>query len=140
MRQRLTNVARALRKQETNSEQKLWRELRGRQLDGWKFKRQVPRGRFVVDFLCLEAGLVIEIDGAQHLEPHAMARDELRTRSLKAMGLRVLRVTNSEVLENLDGVLDSIYSSLGERTAPSPGAHARRPLPQGRGDAAGDTQ
>ena len=145
MRERLTNVARSLRKRETSSEEKLWRELRNRQMDGWKFKRQAPRGGYVVDILCVDAGLVVEIDGVQHADPANQQRDSDRSGFLQSEQLRVLRVTNSDVLENLGGVLDAIYCALDMRQAPSPGAprrlrqtalaeQARRPLPEGRGE------
>ena len=127
MRQRLTIFARSLRRQETNAEQLLWRELRNRELDGWKFKRQVPHGRYVLDFFCFDAGLVIEVDGAQHVEQRA-AHDAERTAYLEGHGLRVLRLGNTDVLDNIDGAIETIYLALGQRPAPSPGA-ARRPLP-----------
>jgi very-short-patch-repair endonuclease len=135
MRQRLTSFARALRRQETNAEQRLWRELRNRQMDGWKFKRQVPHGKYVLDFFCADASLVIEVDGYQHHEERA-AHDAERTAYLERQGLRVLRLGNSDVLDNTEGSLESIYLALGQRPAPSPGA-ARRPLPRGRGESEG---
>jgi len=131
MRQRLTDFARALRRRETIAEEKLWRELRGRRLAGWKFKRQVPRGPYVLDFYCADAALVIEVDGYQHLEETA-AYDAERTRFLEGEGLRVLRLTNADVLDDLDGSLELIFLTLGQQPAPSPGA-VRRPLPKGRG-------
>ncbi|MFA6140360.1 MAG: DUF559 domain-containing protein [Hyphomicrobium sp.] len=141
MRQRLTKFARALRRQETNAEQRLWRELRNRQMDGWKFKRQAPHGQYVLDFFCADAALVIEVDGYQHMEARA-EDDAERTSYLESDGLRVLRLTNSDVLDNMDGTLETIYLALGQRSAPSPGASrrrrafgtTRRPLPKGRGD------
>ena len=148
MREKLTRLARALRQSETSSEEKLWLALRNRQIDGWKFKRQAPRGPYIVDFMCLDAHLVIEVDGIQHEEPGARARDAQRTSVLHSQGLHVLRFSNSDVIDNPDGVLDEIYRALGERPAPSPGAYlrarrAQRPLPprggatlrvDGRGD------
>ena len=99
MRQRLTGFARALRRQETNAEQRLWRELRNRQVDGWKFKRQAPHGRYVLDFFCADAALVIEVDGFQHMDARA-THDAERTTYLEREGLRVLRLTNTDVLDN----------------------------------------
>ena len=101
-------------------------------MDGWKFKRQVPRGRYVLDFFCADAALVVEVDGFQHMEVRA-ADDAERTSYLEREGLSVLRLTNTDVLDNMDGTLETIYLALGQRSAPSPGA-ARRPLPKGRGD------
>jgi very-short-patch-repair endonuclease len=141
MRQRLTNLARSLRRRETTAEERLWRELRNRQLAGWKFKRQVPRGKYVLDFFCADAGLVIEVDGYQHLDAAGMLRDAERTAFLESEGLRVLRLTNADVSENLDGSIEEIFLALGQQKAPSPGASrqrraygtTRRPLPEGRG-------
>lgn len=131
MRQRLTSFARSLRRQETNAEERLWRELRNRQVDGWKFKRQVPYGRYVLDFYCFDARLAIEVDGSQHFDER-QEHDAERTAYLEQQGLRVLRLTNADVLDNMDGALETIYLALGQCPAPSPGA-ARRPLPRGRG-------
>jgi len=131
MRVPLTGFARALRRQETRAEQLLWRKLRGRQIDGWKFRRQVPHRPYVLDIYCADAGLAIEVDGMQHLDDRAQY-DAERTAYLEREGVRVLRFWNSEVSETLTGVLETIYLALGQKTAPSPGA-ARRPLPEGRG-------
>ena len=120
MRERMTSLARSLRRRETNSEEKLWLALRNRKLDGWKFRRQVPRGPYIVDFLCADASLVIEIDGIQHDESGNRIRDERRSAYLRTGGLRVLRFSNSDVLENLEGVLDEIYVALGKTSAPQP--------------------
>ncbi|HEV7689208.1 MAG TPA: endonuclease domain-containing protein [Hyphomonadaceae bacterium] len=117
MRQRLTNFARALRRQETTAEQRLWRELRNRQVDGWKFKRQAPHGRYVLDFFCADAALVIEVDGFQHMDARAI-QDAERTTYLELEGLRVLRLTNTDVLDNMDGALESIYLALGTAIRP----------------------
>jgi very-short-patch-repair endonuclease len=146
MRVPLTGVARMLRRQETPAEHLLWSKLRARQVDGWKFKRQVPYGPYILDIYCADAGLAIEVDGMQHLVDRAQ-HDGERAACLKREGVRVLRFWNSEVSENLAGVLEPIYLALGQQQAPSPGAlrrqksattrrHARRPLPKGRGDAA----
>jgi very-short-patch-repair endonuclease len=132
MRQRLTGIARSLRRRETIAEERLWRELRNRQLAGWKFKRQVPRGRYVLDFFCADAGLVIEVDGFQHTDAAVALKDAERTGYLESEGLRVLRFTNADVSDNLDGCIEEIFLRLGQQQAPSPGA-ARRPLPKGRG-------
>jgi very-short-patch-repair endonuclease len=123
MRQHLTSFARKLRREETSAEECLWRELRNRQMDGWKFKRQVPHGRYVLDFYCFDAGLVVEVDGAQHLE-RRQEHDAERTAYLEQHGLRVLRLSNSDVLDNMDGTLETIYLALGRRPAPHPARHA----------------
>ena len=85
----------------------LWRALRDRQLGGLKFRRQVPLGPYIVDFACLDLGLVVEADGRQH-EPEI---DAPRTRWLEERGYKVLRFANEEILENLDGVLRTIAAA-----------------------------
>src|SRR5919202_396192 len=87
--------ARTLRRQQTSSEELLWQQLRGRRLDGFKFRRQVPIGRYVVDFLCLHAKLIVEVDGRQH--GWEADYDAERTRTLEGMGFVVLRVSNEDV-------------------------------------------
>jgi len=102
--------ARRLRRRLTDAERALWRNLRDRQLDGHKFRRQHPLGRFVVDFVCLEEKLVVELDGGQHaLQKNA---DAARTAWLNREGYRVLRFWNNEVLRNTDGVLAEILRIL----------------------------
>ena len=106
----------------TESEGRLWQELRDRRLDGIKFRRQMPVGKYVADFVCVEAGLIIEIDGSQHADSES---DSIRGAELKARGFRVLRFWNDDVLKDLNGVCDTIialfgmwpYSRGGERTA-----------------------
>ncbi len=121
-----TEQARKLRREQTDVERKLWSRLRNRQVDGFKFNRQVPKGRFIVDFCCSEAQLVIELDGDQHAFGDNAKRDAVRTRYLKESGYRVLRFWNIEVRENIDGVLETISLALREpplpikRSIPSP--------------------
>jgi len=108
---RFTDRARSLRVNQTDTEGRLWGELRNRQLGGWKWKRQVPKGSYIVDFLCVEASLVLELDGGQHLEQAAY--DARRTKYLEGLGLRVLRFWCNEVFENLDGVCGTILQACG---------------------------
>jgi len=105
----LLGRARALRGDMTDDEKRLWRCLRLNAL-GHKFRRQVPLGRYIVDFVCLEKRLVIELDGGQHLESQ---RDEERDRWLREDGFRVLRFWNYEVLRDLDAVVEEICRALG---------------------------
>ena len=108
-----------LRRNSTDAERVLWSTLRNRQLAGLKFRRQPTVGNFIVDFLCVEAGLVVEADGGQH----APERDALRTAYLEAEGLRVIRFWNNEVLGNLSGVLTTIADAADKKktlTRPSP--------------------
>ena len=107
--------ARHLRKAAPSAEHHLWYFLRNRQLDGLKFSRQVPIGRYVADFVCREASLIIELDGGQHAES---ASDEQRTAFLNAEGYSVLRIWNNELYANRDGVLQTIVSAA--RGVPSP--------------------
>jgi very-short-patch-repair endonuclease len=116
------NFAKQLRRNQTDAENLIWRELRARRLSGFKFKRQVPLAQYFADFVCFEAKLIIELDGGQDSEN---PRDVLRDGSLQAMGFTVLRIWNHEVLQNLEGVKLGIAETLAT-LAPLP-----NPLPQG---------
>lgn len=102
--------ARGLRQTQTEAEALLWRHLRGRQLQGFKFRRQHPLGPFVLDFVCVDAGLVIELDGGQHVD--AQAYDARRTAFLEQQGLRVIRFWNHEVLTETVAVLEKVLQTL----------------------------
>jgi very-short-patch-repair endonuclease len=116
----LTGVARKLRKYSTDTEQHLWRHLRDRQIEGFKFRRQQPVGRYIVDFVNLERKVVIELDGGQHaLDPGDKIRDEW----LRSEGYKVLRFWDNQIFSNLEGVLEAIRDAL---LTPHPD-----PLPQG---------
>jgi very-short-patch-repair endonuclease len=120
-RSELTDRARALRVDQTRVEEQLWARLRNRKLGGWKWKRQVPRGTYIVDFLCIDASLVVELDGGVHLG--SVAYDQRRTAYLESIGLAVLRFPNRDVTEKLDGVCDAIFAACRRRsplTLPSP--------------------
>ncbi len=106
-------IARALRRDLTDAERLLWRHLRNRGLYGHKFRRQHPVGRYVVDFVCIEEGVVVELDGGQHSKQ--VIEDEERTLYLESKGFQVLRFWNNDVLTNAEGVLKTIASALGER-------------------------
>ncbi|WP_206453434.1 endonuclease domain-containing protein [Aurantimonas marina] len=99
--------ARVMRRAPTEAEERLWHELRDRRLDRLKFRRQVPVGRFIVDFVCLDARLVVELDGSQH---GASRTDAARTAELQRRGFRVLRFWNDEVLRELEAVRDTILA------------------------------
>jgi very-short-patch-repair endonuclease len=100
----------------TYMERRVWSALRNRQLDGHKFRRQATIGPFVVDFLCVEAALIIELDGGQHNE----AVDESRTAFLRERGYRLIRFWNNEVNESFDGVLQTIAAKLSEQVQEGP--------------------
>jgi very-short-patch-repair endonuclease len=104
--------SRALRRDSTDAEKRLWSILQNRKLDGWKFRRQVAIDSFIVDFCCMEARLIVELDGEQH----AIVRksyDDARTRELRALGYRVLRFWNGEVLESAEDVALEVGRMLG---------------------------
>jgi very-short-patch-repair endonuclease len=103
--------ARGLRRTMTDAELRLWRYLRNRHLIGMKFRRQHEIDRYIVDFVCPEASLIVELDGGQHAE--MMAADADRTRRLEAMGYRVLRFWNNDVLANTGAVLEVIFGGCG---------------------------
>ena len=105
-----SKTARHLRKNPTEAEQKLWSCLRRQQLLGYRFRRQRPIGPYIVDFVCLEVSLIIEVDGGQHAEQGA--KDEARTRFLEKEGFRVIRFWNNDVLANTEGVLEAILHDL----------------------------
>jgi primosomal protein N' (replication factor Y) len=109
-------VARGLRHNMTDAEQRLWMHVRRRQLLGCKFRRQYPLGPYVVDFACLEKKLVIEVDGGQHNDS---STDRRRDAFLRSRGFNVLRFWNHDVLANIDGVLQVILAALAS-THPHP--------------------
>ncbi|MFZ5669269.1 MAG: endonuclease domain-containing protein [Pseudomonadota bacterium] len=104
------DVARDLRQRATLAEQKLWTILRGRRLDGWKFRRQVPVGRYIADFACCDARLIVELDGAAH-EDRAL-QDLERNGELEQFGWQVVRFPNDQVLDDLSGVSEAILAEL----------------------------
>ena len=103
--------SRGLRRRETDAERRLWADLRDRRLGGWRWRRQVPVGPFIVDFLCAEARLVVELDGGQHAD--RVAYDSRRTAYLSGLGLNVIRFWNSQVLTSRTGVCLSILHACG---------------------------
>jgi very-short-patch-repair endonuclease len=117
-------AARKLQSRPTDAERKLWALLRAKQLDGYRFRRQVPLGIYVVDFACFSERLILEIDGGQHAL--SQQKDEARTSWLKARGFRVLRFWNNDVLANPEGVRASILRELRRPESPHPD-----PPPQG---------
>ena len=101
-----TAKAKELRKNSTDAERALWRQLRAHRLVGYKFRRQQPIGRYIVDFACFEKHLIIELDGRQHAEQRSY--DVERTAWLEAQGFQMLRFWNHEVLQNLEAVTETI--------------------------------
>ena len=111
---KLTQLARRLRRDQTDAERKLWQALRSSQVFGAKVRRQVPISPYIVDFCFDAAQLIVEVDGSQHMEN--VDADEKRTRFLQRRGYEVIRFDNIEVLTNLDGVLEVIGREVRGRT------------------------
>jgi len=124
MKERLIKFAKSMRRQPTNAEAIIWATLRGARMQGFKFKRQQPIGAYIVDFVCFECGLVVEIDGGQHADD--VSADQYRTQWLQSQGFRVLRFWNNEVIERRDDVLESIIRALREYPSPQPLSHKGR--------------
>jgi very-short-patch-repair endonuclease len=109
--------ARRLRSHQTDLETRLWRELRAKRLDGWKFKRQVPSERYIVDFVCFEARLVVEVDGPLHEKPEQKLRDIERDAKLGARGFRTLRFGGDVALGR---AVEDIRRALRSTPLPTP--------------------
>jgi BirA family biotin operon repressor/biotin-[acetyl-CoA-carboxylase] ligase len=121
MSDRGTPIAKALRRRLTDTERRLWTQLRAHRLARWKFKRQQPIGPYIVDFVCFRAHLVIEVDGGQHQGSEA---DRVRGAWLEGQGFRVLRFWDNEVLTELPAVLEKIAEALSP--SPPPLSHEGR--------------
>ncbi len=121
----LQSFARGMRSLPTDAEAVLWRQLRAHRFVGHKFKRQQPIGNYILDFVCFEAKLVIEVDGGQHMES---ASDKCRDEWVVSQGFAVLRFWNNEVFQNLEGVLMRILEALPPSPPPlyHPGRGAKR--------------
>ncbi|MDO7932999.1 endonuclease domain-containing protein [Xanthomonas euvesicatoria pv. eucalypti] len=115
--------ARALRRHMTDAERALWRRLRSNQLQGFKFRRQHPIPPYIADFCCIEAKVIVELDGSQHQAPF----DQARTRWLQSKGWIVLCFWNNDVLLSLDAVVEAIFTIVA-----TPYPHPK-PSPGGRG-------
>jgi very-short-patch-repair endonuclease len=116
---RSLNKAKALRRKQTDAEQRLWYHLRAHRFMGLKFKRQKPMGRYIADFVCIEHRLIIELDGGQHAEK--VAYDGQRDAWLRSQGYTILRFWNNDVMQQLDSVLERIASSLSPGLSPASG-------------------
>jgi adenine-specific DNA-methyltransferase len=123
----LKRFKKSLRKSPTDPERILWHHLRNRNFQNYKFRRQHILCGYIVDFICLETKLVIELDGGQHVE--RTDYDSARTLKLEADGFQVLRFWNNEIFNKIDDVLEIIYEAL--KNTPHPPQKTRRPLPQG---------
>ena len=112
--------AKRLRKPLTPAETLLWKSLRNRQINGFKFRRQHPAGPYIADFFCAAAMLVVEVDGSVHEQPEVKERDAVRSRFFADNGVKVIRFRNEAVMMNLPDVLEEIKRVLALRTCPSP--------------------
>lgn len=110
MNKNLTEFAKDLRKNSTNTENHLWRYLRNRQVEGFKFRRRQPIGKYIVDFVNFEKKVIIELDGGQHFFQEE--KDKIRDEWLAKEGFKVLRFWDNEVLDNTEGVLEVIRENL----------------------------
>ena len=104
--------ARELRKNMTEAEHRLWYFLRNKQLDGYRFRRQHPVGKYIADFACVRENLIIEVDGATHGVAQEIAYDAAQTKYLQSKGWRIVRYGNEEIYKNIDDVLDDIDAHL----------------------------
>ncbi|MEL8056862.1 MAG: DUF559 domain-containing protein [Pseudomonadota bacterium] len=104
--------AKTLRRNLTDAERILWTRLKGKQLHGWHFRKQHPIGPYIADFACVQAKLVIELDGSGHTESEQIQHDRKRTALLNSKGWSVHRVWNIDIYQNLNAVLDGIYARL----------------------------
>ncbi len=104
--------AKELRSNQTNCENIIWEHLRAKRLNGIKFRRQVPVGKYIADFVNLGKKLIIELDGSQHIENENY--DKMRSEYLKEHGYTILRFFDNDVINNLDGVLNEIYNKYNE--------------------------
>ncbi len=114
MADKLTDLAKELRKRSTDTERLLWKHLRTKQFEGLKFKRQQPVGKYIVDFICFEKKIIIELDGGQHTQPSETQKDKERDIWFEAQGYKVLRFWDNEVFMNTRGVLEFIKAYLQE--------------------------
>lgn len=122
--EQLIELAKQLRQNQTDAEKLLWYLLRNRQLANAKFRRQHPIAGYIADFYCHEHKLAVELDGGQHFTEVGIERDAQRTERLNKSGVQVLRFANSQVLTEIEAVLQMIH----EKVMPSP-----QPSPMGRG-------
>ena len=111
----LQSKARTLRKNMTDSELKLWSRIRRKQIFGLQFYRQRPIGQYIVDFYCPMAGVVLEVDRAQHIDKLSMQNNSRRDSYLKQQGVKVLKFDNLQVLKQLDAVVEKVCQTVASR-------------------------
>ena len=116
----LLHFAKSMRSRATEAESALWKRLRAGRLLGFKFKRQQPIENYIVDFVCFEQKVIVEVDGGQHGDLQLAAADAERTRWLEGKGFRVLRFWNDEALARADDVVEAIITALRAHPSPQP--------------------
>ncbi|WP_262028869.1 endonuclease domain-containing protein [Microvirga sp. Mcv34] len=130
----LRSFAKEQRSLPTRAEDLFWQQVRAGRFHGYKFKRQVPIAPYIVDFLCAEARVIVELDGTPHDTPERRAHDERRDAFLRSQGFQVLRFSNDLMLGNGNLVLDSVRQAIEAELGPSPDLLRRPPSPaEGRG-------
>jgi very-short-patch-repair endonuclease len=112
-----------LRQNQTPAEQRLWQQLRAKRSIPLRFRRQYPIGPYIVDFICLSARLIVEVDGETH--DHMIAADQRRTQWLERQGFRVVRFMNGDVLKNTEGIVQAIQNELASTPPPTPSRKGR---------------
>ena len=108
----LKKLVKDLRKNQTLPEQIFWHKIRARRFSNYKFRRQVQIGNYIVDFVCYEKNLIVELDGREHLTDESLEYDKTRTEYLQSRGFRVLRYFNKDVFNNIDNVLLDLWNNL----------------------------
>jgi len=109
---KLKKFSRTLRQEMTDAERLFWSKVRMKQLNGYQFYRQRPIDRYVVDFFCPKAKLIVEIDGGQHYEDDGRRKDEIRDKYLSGLGLKILRFSDRDIIENIEGVVEHVLENL----------------------------
>jgi len=127
---KLRSFAKEQRSIPTRAEDLFWKQVRAGRFHGYKFKRQVPVAPYIVDFLCAEARVIVELDGAPHDRAEQRANDERRDAFLRGQGFRVLRFSNDLMLGNGNLVLDTVRQAIEAELGPLPTCFAGHPLPQ----------
>ena len=136
----LKPLSRTLRSNPTEAEKKLWAQLSHKQFYGLKFRRQAPIENYIVDFLCFEKKMIIELDGGQHAQEPNLQKDKERDEILRSNGFIVLRFWNNDVLSNVESVLEEIKNTVHPHFNPPPvggGNMTVNPFPLGEGDMKG---
>ena len=115
---KLKQLSRNLRNNSTLSEVLLWNELKARKINGYQFMRQKPIGKYIVDFYCSKLNLAIEVDGDSHGYKNEIVRDQLKDKYLTSLGIHIIRYDDSDVKNNISGVIDNLIDWIDQRLQP----------------------